>query len=113
MVDNRRFVVGINETQAPDQFEINPRLQRTRAGEPSVRQGFKLASYIPNFPVATEDLIRLKNRAVPLNNKFRETDRVLRTDVIGGLDVPNPPALTKKNDGAGIVNKSGGFKKRG
>ncbi len=107
MVDNQRFVVGINETQAPDQFEINPKLQRTRAGEPSVRQGFKLASYIPNFPVFTKDLIRLKNRAVPLNNKFAETPRVLTRDVIGFLDVPNPPADTKKNEGKGIVNKVG------
>ena len=31
MADNDRFVVGINMTEAPDQFEINPKLQRTRA----------------------------------------------------------------------------------
>ncbi len=105
MVDNQRFVVGINQEQAPDQFEIDPRLQRTR--NEGNRQGFKLASYIPNFPVSTKDLIRLKNRAVPLNNKFLQTDRVLRKDVIGFLDVPNPPADTKKNDGKGIVNKVG------
>jgi len=107
MVDNTRFVLGINETQAPDQFKINPKLQRTQAGEPSVRQGLKLGTFIPNFPVETKDLIRLKNRAVPLNNKFRETPRVLTKDVIGFLDVPNPPADTKKNEGKGIVNKVG------
>jgi len=107
LVDNQRFVVGINETQAPDQFEINPRLQRTRAGDPSVRQGLKLASYIPNFPVSTKLIIRLKNRAVPLNPNFVETPRVLQRDVIGFLNVPNPPADTKKNDGKGIVNKVG------
>ncbi len=105
MVDNQRFVVGINQEEAPDQFEIDPRLQRTR--NEGNRQGLKLASYIPNFPVETKDLIRLKNRAVPLNNKFRETPRVLTKDVIGFLDVPNPPADTKKNDGKGIVNKVG------
>ena len=105
MVDNQRFVVGVNMTEAPAQFEIDPRLQRTRAE--GNRQGLKLASYIPNFPVETKDLIRLKNRAVPLNNKFRQTDRVLRKDVIGFLDVPNPPAETKKNDGKGVVNKVG------
>jgi len=105
MVDNRRFVVGINETEAPKQFEIDPRLQRTRAE--GNRQGFKLASYIPNFPVETKDLIRLKNRAVPLNNKFKQLIRVPRSDVIGFLQVPNPPAETKKNDGKGIVNKVG------
>ena len=103
MVDNQRFVVGIDQQQAPDQFEINPRLQRTRnSGD---RQGLKLASYIPNFPVSTKDLIRLKNRAVPLNNKFLETPRVLPQDVIGGLDVPNPLALPQTHEGTGIVNK--------
>jgi len=105
MVDNDRFVVGVNQEEAPDQFEIDPRLQRTR--NEGNRQGLKLASYIPNFPVSTKDIIRLKNRAVPLNNKFLETPRVLTQDVIGFLDVPNPPADTKKNDGKGIVNKVG------
>ncbi len=105
MVDNQRFVVGINQEEAPDQFEIDPRLQRTR--NEGNRQGLKLASYIPNFPVETKDLIRLKNRAVPLNPNFVESPRVLQKDVIGFLDVPNPPADTKKNDGKGIVNKVG------
>ena len=105
MVDNQRFVVGINQTEAPEQFEINPKLQRTRAE--GNRQGLKLASYIPNFPVQTKLIIRLKNRAVPQNNEFVESPRVLQRDVIGFLDVPNPPADTKKNDGKGIVNKVG------
>ena len=105
MVDNRRFLVGKNQTQAPDQFKINPKLQRTRAE--GNRQGLKLASFIPNFPVSTKLIIRLKNRAVPQNNEFVESPRVLQRDVIGFLDVPNPPADTKKNDGKGIVNKVG------
>jgi len=105
LVDNQRFVVGINETEAPDQFKIDPKLQRTRAE--GNRQGLKLASFIPNFPVETKDLIRLKNRAVPLNPNFVESPRVLMKDVIGFLDVPNPPADTKKNEGKGIVNKVG------
>jgi len=105
LVDNKRFVVGINMEEAPDQFEIDPRLQRTR--NEGNRQGLKLASYIPNFPVSTEFIIRLKNRAVPQNNEFVESPRVLQKDVIGFLDVPNPPADTKKNDGKGIVNKVG------
>jgi len=105
LVDNQRFVVGINETEAPDQFEIDPKLQRTRAE--GNRQGLKLASFIPNFPVQTKDLIRLKNRAVPQNPNFVETPRVLTKDFIGFLDVPNPPADTKKNEGKGIVNKVG------
>ena len=105
MVDNQRFVVGINQEEAPDQFDIDPRLQRTR--NEGNRQGLKLASYIPNFPVETKDLIRLKNRAVPQNSIFVESPRVLMKDVIGFLDVPNPPADTKKNEGKGIVNKVG------
>ena len=105
MADNDRFVVGINMTEAPDQFEINPKLQRTRAE--GNRQGLKLASFIPNFPVQTKLIIRLKNRAVPQNNEFVESPRVLQRDVIGFLDVPNPPADTKKNEGKGIVNKVG------
>jgi len=105
MADNDRFVVGINQTEAPEQFEINPKLQRTRAE--GNRQGLKLASFIPNFPVQTKLIIRLKNRAVPQNNEFVESPRVLQRDVIGFLDVPNPPANTKKDDGKGIVNKVG------
>ncbi len=102
MGDNKRFVVGINQTEAPAEFEINPRLQRTRAE--GTRQGFKLASYIPNFPVQTKDLIRLKNRAVPQNPNFVESPRVLQRDIIGGLDVPNPPALSKLGEGGSPVN---------
>jgi len=105
LVDNQRFVVGISEQEAPNQFEIDPRLQRTRNS--GNRQGLKLASFIPNFPVSTKLIIRLKNRAVPQNNEFVESPRVLQRDVIGFLDVPNPPADTKKNDGKGIVNKVG------
>jgi len=112
MADNDRFVVGINMTEAPDQFQIDPRLQRTRAE--GNRQGLKLASYIPNFPVQTKDLIRLKNRAVPQNANFTDSPRVLTRDVIGGLDVPNPPALSKPNEGGSPVNDSGKeLKKRG
>lgn len=112
MGDDRRFVVGINQTEALEQFQINPKLQRTRAE--GNRQGFKLATYVPNFPVETKDLVRLKNRAVPLNPNFVESPRVLQRDVIGGLDVPNPPALTKKNEGGSPVNDSAKeLKKRG
>lgn len=106
MADNRRFLVGQDQTQAPDQFKINPRLQRTRAGTPSVRQGLTLGSFIPNFPVIDDSQIRLPNRARPLNPDFQQLVRVPRRDFIGGLDVPNPPALSKFGSGAGIVNKT-------
>ncbi len=111
MADNFRFVVGVNQTEAPEQFKINPKLQRTRAE--GNRQGLKLANYIETFPVEADGIIRLKNRAVPLNNKFRPLVRTQKRDIIGGLDVPNPPALTKPNEGKGIVNKVGVLKKRG
>lgn len=112
MADNFRFIVGVNQTEAPDQFKINPRLQRTRAE--GNRQGLKLANYINTFPEEADGLIRLKNRAVPQNNKFRQVDKVLRKDVIGGLDVPNPPALSKPNEGGSPVNDPAReLKKRG
>ena len=105
MGDNFRFVVGVNQTEAPDQFKINPRLQRTRAE--GNRQGLKLATFINTFPEEADGIIRLKNRAVPLNNKFRQLQKVQKIPIIGTLDVPNPPALTKPNEGAGIVNRVG------
>lgn len=95
MGDNQRIVIGVNLTQAPNQFKINPRLQRTRAGEPSVRQGFTLGTFIPNFPVIQDNIVTLKNRAIPLNLNFNDKIRVPRSDFIGFLDVPNPPNLTK------------------
>lgn len=95
MADNQRIVIGVNLSKAKRQFEINPKLQRTRAGEPSVRQGFTLGTFIPNFPTVEENQVRLPNRARPLNPFFKQKIRVPRFDIIGRLDVPNPPALTK------------------
>ena len=95
MADNQRIVIGVNLSKAKRQFEINPKLQRTRAGEPSVRQGFTLGTFIPNFPTVEENQVRLPNRARPLNPFFKQKIRVPRSDIIGRLDVPNPPALTK------------------
>ncbi len=113
MTDNFRILIGVNQTQAPNQFKINPKLQRTRAGEPSVRQGFTLGTFEPSFPVEKGDLIRLKNRAVPQNTEFVESPRVLQRDFIAGLDVPNPPALSKPKEGGSPVNTERRFKKRG
>jgi len=95
LADNQRIVIGVNLSKAKRQFEINPKLQRTRAGEPSVRQGFTLGTFIPNFPTVELDQIRLPNRARPLNPFFKQKIRVPRSDIIGGLQVPNPPALSK------------------
>jgi len=104
LADNFKIVIGVNQTQAPNQFKINPKLQRTRAGEPSVRQGFTLGTFEPSFPVEKDDLIRLPNRAVPQNNVFRQLVKVPISDFIGFVDVPNPPASTKPNTGKSIVN---------
>ena len=105
MADNFRILIGVNQTQAPNQFKINPKLQRTRAGTPSVRQGFTLGTFEPSFPVEKGNLIRLPNRAVPQNTEFVESPRTLQRDFIAFLDVPNPPALTKPNEGGGTVNE--------
>lgn len=110
MGDNQKFIVGVNETQAPNQFKINPRLQRTRAGEPSVRQGLTLGTFVPNFPVTADKLVRLANRAVPLNPNFRQIIKVPKRDFIAFVDVPNPPALSKLDTGSGIVNSRRGRK---
>jgi len=104
LAGNFKILIGVNQTQAPKQFKINPKLQRTRAGEPSVRQGFTLGTFEPSFPIEKGDLIRLPNRAVPQNTNFVESPRVLQRDFIAFVDVPNPPAETKPNTGAGITN---------
>ena len=57
--------------------------------------GFTLGTFIPNFPTVEENQVRLPNRARPLNPFFKQKIRVPRSDLIGRLDVPNPPALTK------------------
>lgn len=110
MADNFRILIGVDQTQAPNQFKINPKLQRTRAGEPSVRQGFTLGTFEPSFPVQKDKLIRLPNRAVPQNTNFKESPRVLQRDFIAFIDVPNPPAETKPNTGKSIVNSTRSMK---
>jgi len=111
LADNFKILIGVNQTQAPNQFKINPKLQRTQAGEPSVRQGFTLGTYEPSFPVEKDNLIRLPNRAVPQNNKFRQLIKVPIRDFIAFLDVPNPPAESKPDTGKGIVNSQRALKK--
>jgi len=59
------FVFGTNESQAKNQFRVNARLQRTKAT--GNRQGFTIGTKKARFPVVKDDLIRLPNRAVPLN----------------------------------------------
>ena len=112
MADNFRILIGVNQTQAPNQFKINPKLQRTRAGTPSVRQGFTLGTFEPSFPVEKDNLIRLPNRAVPQNNKFRQLVKVPIRDFIAFLDVPNPPAESKPDTGSSIVNSQRALKRK-
>jgi len=109
MAENFRILIGVNQTEAPKQFKINPKLQRTRAE--GNRQGFTLGTFELEFPVVKNNLVRLNNRAVPLNTKFKELIRVPRRDFIAFQDVPNPPAETKPNTGSSIVNSRRNRKK--
>lgn len=83
----RRFVLGTNETQAPNQFEIDPALQRTKAGDPSVRQGFTLGSVIRDYPTLQNGIVVLPNRAVPQNHNFTPLKRV-PPNIINPFQVP-------------------------
>jgi len=85
---SKRFVLGINETQAPDQFEIDPALQRTKAGDPSVRQGFTLGSRIFEYPTLQNKQVVLKNRAVPFNNTKENFLRRVPRNIINLIQVP-------------------------
>ena len=81
----QRHVLGRNETEAPDQFKINPKLQRTRAE--GNRQGFTLGSNIVNYPILQSGEIVLPNRAVPQNFKFMPLIKI-PPNVIQFLQVP-------------------------
>lgn len=83
-----RFVLGKNMAQAPDEFEINPKLQRTQNGEPSVRQGFTLGSVIFDFPTLQNDQVVLKNRRVPFNNSKSNRLNRVPPNIINPLQVP-------------------------
>jgi len=84
----KRFVLGKNETQAPNQFEIDPKLQRTQAGEPSVRQGLTLGSEIFDYPTLQNKQVVLKNRAVPFNNSKNNRLNRVPPNIINTLQVP-------------------------
>lgn len=89
-----RHVLGVNESQAINQFKINPRLQRTRVE--IIRQGLTLGTEKPEYPVIQNNSIRLPNRAMPRNSNFQQKKRVPRFDAPSLMNVPNPPALTKE-----------------
>jgi len=81
----KRIVLGINDTEAPDQFEINPRLQRTRAE--GNRQGLTLGTFLFNYPILQEGQVVLPNRAVPQNFIFSPLIKVPQ-NLINALQVP-------------------------
>lgn len=83
-----RFVLGQNLTQAPDQFEIDPKLQRTKAGDPSVRQGFTLGTTIFDYPTLQNNQVVLKNRRVPFNNTKNNRLNKVPPNIINPLQVP-------------------------
>ncbi len=84
----KRFVLGKDETQAPDQFEIDPKLQRTKAGDPSVRQGLTLGTTIFDYPTLQNNQVVLKNRRVPFNNSKENRLNKVPPNIINPLQVP-------------------------
>lgn len=88
-----RIVLGVNLSQAINQFKINPKLQRTRVE--IIRQGLTLGTELPEYPVIQNNSIRLPNRAMPRNANFAQRKRVPRFDAASLLNVPDPTALTK------------------
>jgi len=80
-----RIVLGFNNSEAKDQFKINPKLQRTRAE--GNRQGFTLGSEIFNYPTLQDGQVVLPNRAVPQNFKFSPLIKI-PPNVINFLQVP-------------------------
>ena len=82
-----RVIIGKNESTAKNQFNINPRLQRTQATGNS--RGFVLGTKIPDFPIIQDGLVTLPNRAIPRNlNKTPNKKRVVRKDKASLQGVP-------------------------
>ena len=81
----KRILLGQNDTEAPEQFEINPNLQRTRAE--GNRQGFTLGTFLFNYPTLQSGQVVLPNRAVPQNFKFLPLIKVPQ-NLINALQVP-------------------------
>jgi len=81
----KRILLGQNDTEAPNQFKINPKLQRTRAE--GNRQGFTLGTFLFNYPTLQAGQVVLPNRAVPQNFKFLPLIKV-PANLINALQVP-------------------------
>ncbi len=80
-----KIVLGINQSTAKKQFEINPNLQRTQAT--GNRQGLTLGSVIFDYPTLQDGQVVLPNRAVPQNFKFSPLIKI-PANVINALQVP-------------------------
>jgi len=81
----KRFVFGVNNSTAKKQFEINPKLQRTKAS--GNRSGFTLGNRIFNYPINQSGQIVLPNRAVPQNFNFKVLRKVV-PNRINPIQVP-------------------------
>ncbi len=79
------FVLGVNNSTAKKQFEINPRLQRTKAS--GNRRGFTLGTEIFDYPINQNGQVVLRNRSVPLQQDFVKRRKVPR-NIINPLQVP-------------------------
>ncbi len=71
---SENVAVGEDDSQVKKQFRINPRLQRTQAT--GNRQGKTLTTIEEN--VIQDGIVRLPNRAVPLNAKTKPKRRAGR-----------------------------------
>lgn len=82
-----RIIIGQNESTAKNQFNINPKLQRTQAT--GNNRGFVYGTKIPDYPIIQEGLVTLPNRAVPRNlNKTPNVKRVVTSDKASLQGVP-------------------------
>ena len=59
--------IGKQPNDAVQPREIDPKLQRSLAS--GTEQGVTLGTKKPIFPVVAKGIVRLKNRAVPLNSE--------------------------------------------
>ena len=98
----QRFVLGKNNAQAPNEFEINPNLQRTQNGEPSVRQGLTLGTTVFDYKIKQSNQIVLKNRAVPFNNSKGNVLKKVPENIINLLQVPTEESKGNFSQSKGV-----------
>ena len=81
-----RFVLGVNNSTAKKQFEINPKLQRTQAT--GNRHGLTLGTDVFDYETLQNKQVILQNRAVPFNNSKGNNLRRIPPNIINPIQVP-------------------------